>query len=93
MTDSLNLLISLLKYIDSDDSIETSGEYYSSTNPLVNAARYLANEFLIGDDGHPDRESMDIIVGAGFPIFPKEQDRFGWLTACIELKRGIIIFG
>ena len=93
MEDSLNLLVLLLKAIDSDDSIEVINEHYSSTHPLVIGAKYLANEYLIGDDGHPDREYMDIISSAGFPIFPGEQDRFGWLTACIQLSRGIIMFG
>lgn len=93
MTDNLELLISLLKYIDSDESIDVIGEYYSNRHPLVNAVKFLADEYLIGDDGHPDRDSMDIIIRAGFPIFPGEQDRFGWLTACIELSRGIIMFG
>lgn len=93
MSDSLNLLILLLKEIDSDDRIDVFGEQYSYKHPLVIAAKYLANEYLIGDDGHPDRDSMDIIITAGFPIFPGEQDRYGWLTACIELRRGIIMFG
>jgi hypothetical protein len=93
MSDGLNLLISTLKYIDLDKTIYTNNGHYSSDNPLVNVAKYLANEFLIGDDGHPDRDKMDIIVSAGFPIFPGEQDRFGWLTAYIELDRGVIMFG
>lgn len=93
MTDILDLLVQLLKVIDSDTSIEVIGEHYSNTNPLVIAVKYLANEYLISDDGHPDRDNMDIISNAGFPIFPGEQDRFGWLTACIELSRGIIMFG
>lgn len=93
MSDGLALLISLLKFIDSDETIDTTNGYYSSDNPLVNAAKYLANELLIGDDGHPDRDTMDIIVSAGFPIIPGEQDRFGWLTAYIELDRGVIMFG
>lgn len=93
MSDILELLVQLLKAIDSDTTIELIGEYYTNTNPLVIAVKYLANKHLIGDDGHPDRNNMDVISTAGFPIFPGEQDRFGWLTACIELSRGIIMFG
>jgi hypothetical protein len=94
MDNNLQLLILLLKYIDSDTSIQVENKFYTySSHPLVNAAKYMANEYLIGDDGHPDRDNIDIISSAGFPIFPGEQDRFGWVTGCIELSRGIIIFG
>ena len=93
MEPNINLLVLLLEEISSDDSIEISNEHYSYTHPLVAAAKYLADKYLIGDDGHPDREYIDIIRRAGFPIFPGEQDRFGWLTGCIELPRGIIMFG
>ena len=55
MEDSLNLLIFLLKSVDSDTLIEVTNDYYSVTHPLVNAIKYLANECLIGEDGHPDR--------------------------------------
>lgn len=93
MEDSLNLLILLLKRVDSDTLIEVTNDYYLITHPLIDAIKYVANECLIGEDGHPDRENMDTIVRAGFPIFPGEQDRFGWLTGCIELSRGLITFG
>jgi hypothetical protein len=93
MSDSVELLIMLLKRITSDDTIEIYKEHYSITHPLVDAAKFLANECLIGDDGHPDRETMDEVVEAGFPIFPGEMDSFGWLTGCIQLSRGIIMFG
>lgn len=93
MTSILELLVQLLKNIDSDRTIKVINTHYSNKNPLVIAAKYLANEYLISEDGHPDRKNMDIISSAGFPIFPGEQDRYGWLTGCIELSRGIIMFG
>jgi hypothetical protein len=86
-------LINLLKMINEDDSSEVNNGIYNIKNPFVNAVNYLANQFLIGDDGHPDRENMAIIAKAGFPIYPGEMDRFGWLTGKICLKRGFIIFG
>jgi hypothetical protein len=93
MSDSVDLLILLLKRINSDDTIEIYKAHYSITHPLVDSAKFLANECLIGDDGHPDRENMDAVCETGFHIFPGEQDRFGWLTGCIQLSRGIIMFG
>ena len=52
MEDSLNLLILLLKRVDSDTSIEVTNDYYLITHPLIDAIKYVANECLIGDDGH-----------------------------------------
>ena len=87
------LLIHLLQYINKDDTIEVTNEQYDRNHPLVNAALFVANECLIDDDGRPDRAAMDRVVEKGFHIFPGEMDRFGWLTGCIQLSRGIIMFG
>lgn len=93
MSSGLELLIQLLKYINTDDTIEVFNDQYNTRNPIVNAALHLANEFLIGDDGHPDRDHMNVVIEAGFSIYPGEMDRFGWVTGCIELSKGIIVFG
>ncbi len=93
MEDRLNLLISILKVIDNDSFITVHNELLDSSNPLIIAIKFLASECLIGDDGHPLREEMDKVSSAGFPIFPGEMDRFGWLTGCIQLSRGLIVFG
>jgi hypothetical protein len=66
---------------------------YDISHPLVIAAKFLANECLIGDDGHPIREKIDQVILNGYPIFAGDMDTFGWLTGCIELSSGIIVFG
>lgn len=93
MSAELEILISLLKIINVYEDIEVNDYGILKSHPLVDGAKFLANECLIGDDGHPDRENIDIVVRAGFLIYPGEVDRFGWLTGCIELKKGLIIFG
>ena len=93
ISDNINIIISLLKIIDSDNLISIKLSEYEYTHPLVNAVKYLANEYLINKDGYPDRYNIDIISLSGFQIFPKEHDRFGWLSGYIELSRGIITFG
>jgi hypothetical protein len=93
MSHSIYLLIHLLGYINNDESIQVINGHYDTNHPLVIATLHLANETLIGDDGHPDRENMDKVINNGFHIFPGEMDRFGWVTGCIELSRGIILFG
>ena len=82
----LSLIINLLEKIDEDESINIDD------NILVNAVIYLADEYLTGEDGESSG-NIEYIKKAGFDIFAGEQDSFGWLTGCIQLKRGIIIFG
>lgn len=93
MNNNLELLVLLLKHIDSDSSIQVENKFYTYSHPLVSAAKYMANEYLIGDDGHPSRDAIDYVTTNGFYIYPGEMDRFGWVTGCIELSRGIIVFG
>jgi hypothetical protein len=93
MSQQFYLLIHLLRYINKDDTIQVTNNHYDRSHPLVIATLHLANEILIGDDGHPDRPNMDKVIQKGFHIFPGEVDRYGWLTGCIELSRGIIMFG
>jgi hypothetical protein len=93
MTNELDLLTNLLTYINNDNTIQVINNNYDRSHPIVIAALYLANDILISDDGHPDRENIDKIIEKGFCIFPGEMDRFGWVTGCIELSRGIILFG
>jgi len=85
-----DLIITLLQAIDADETIKINGENYDTIHPLVNAVIYLANEYLTADDRHIH---MRVLKQKGYNIFPGEQDRFGWLTGCIQLPRGVIVFG
>ena len=88
MPDSLYILILILKKIDAEECFNFKKEH-----PLIGAVVHLANECLIGEDGHPYRPNIDKVCEAGFPVLPGEMDRFGWVTGVIELKRGRIVFG
>lgn len=85
-----DLIIALLQAIDADETIKINGENYDTIHPLVNAVIYLANEYLTADDRHIH---MRVLKQKGYNVFPGEQDRFGWLTGCIQLPRGVIVFG
>jgi hypothetical protein len=84
------LILALLREIDNDTSIPVQGDKFDCTHPLVNAVIYLSNEYLTSDQRHLH---MRVIKQSGFDVFPGEQDRFGWLTGCIQLQRGMIVFG
>ena len=80
----VSIIISLLNKIDEDESIDINN------NILVKAVIYLADDCLTGDD---DYYNIECVKKAGFDVFAGEQDRFGWLTGCIQTKRGVIVFG
>lgn len=51
----------------------------------------LATEYLtVGPDVDFYRQR---VRKAGFPVYPGEVDRFGWLTAYFKFKWGILLFG
>jgi len=87
---SITLLIQLLQEIELDESIDVHDNYYVMSHPLIQAVQYVASNYLTGDDG---RGRIQQVIAAGFHVYPGEQDRFGWLTGCIQLRRGIIVFG
>ena len=89
--EAINTIIGLLKLIDNDETISIENENEGPRDPLINAVICLADDHLTCEiDG---KQGIQEIKNAGFDVFPGEEDRFGWLTGCIQMKRGIIIFG
>ena len=83
-------LINVLKKIDEDTSIDLSIRQVRNMHPLVKEAINLADDCLTDEDNN---YNIQYVKEAGFDVYAGEQDRFGWLTGCIELQRGVIIFG
>jgi dynactin complex subunit len=84
--DTVYVIIQLLKMIDEDETIDVKEKH-----PLIDAVIYLADEHLTGNENF---KNIVTIREAGFDVYAGEQDRFGWLVGCIELKRGgVIMFG
>ena len=98
----IDLLILLLKEIDSDSSILVINSEYSCSHPLVNAAKYVAHECLSYGSSRGSSHgciangcvetNKDMIVKAGFRVFPNDISRYGWVTGYIILSRGIITY-
>ncbi len=88
--EEVNTIIGLLRIIDNDQTISLDLEE-GPRNPLISAVIYLADEYLTCEIN--GKQCIQEIKDAGFDVFPGEQDRFGWLTGCIQMKRGIIMFG
>jgi len=79
----------LLKRIDEDEYIDKE-MITKATHTLVKCARYLADEYLTGNENF---QNIIKVRQAGFDVYAAEQDRFGWLVGGIRLKRGILYFG
>ena len=84
--DDTAVIIHLLKKIDEDETID-----FKKTHPLIGAVVYLADDCLTGDENF---KNIVTIREAGFDVYAGEQDSFGWLIGCIQLKSGgVITFG
>lgn len=91
----LHKLLFLLKKINVSD-LPNDYEVYLSNWPYsddIKETISLANTVLIDDDGHNIYEHEEYLRSNGFSIFAGEQDRFGWLSGCIQTKKGIIVYG
>jgi hypothetical protein len=91
-------LVEYLKSIEASDlpDVPEHEDVYlhCDQHELISKIIRSADEVLIGADGTPLFEEMDRLWhDYGYFIFPGERDRFGWLTGCIQTKKGIIVFG
>lgn len=80
-------LILELQKIESDDNIIIS-EYIRNDD-----IEGMATSALVTSGGQCYWKGHRRLGNAGFEVFPGEQDSFGWLSGCIQTKKGIIVFG
>jgi hypothetical protein len=95
MDRTMQRLVECLKSVD-DSSLPDGEETHLDPvdHPLIDEIRFIAERFLITDNGEPVFDEIDRLYKEhGYFVFPGERDRFGWVTACIQTKKGIIVFG
>jgi hypothetical protein len=98
MAKSLEKLINFLKQIDtskledSDSNVLNALDNADYKDLIDNAIGEATNE-LIDDNGHNIWEYHQYLREIGFDVFCGDRDRFGWLTGCIQTKKGILIYG
>lgn len=83
-------LIQLLVNLEKDETIPVS-EYIDVA--FIENIQTLACALLIDEDGLPLWDAVNDLLSKGYPVFPIERDRFGWLIGGIETKKGIIPYG
>jgi hypothetical protein len=88
-------LVECLKAVD-DSSLPNNKNIRldSVDHPLIDEIQFIAARLLITDNGDPAFDEIDRLFNEfGYFIYPGERDRFGWVTACLETKKGFIVFG
>ncbi len=61
---------------------------------LIDEIQFIASRLLINDTGEPEFDEIDrFFKEYGYFIYPGERDKFGRFTACLQTKKGIIVFG
>ena len=93
---NMETLVSSLKQLeatalpDGDDDVVLQHHDHD----LVSEIEELATSLLITEEGTPNFTEIDRLYHEyGYFVFPGERDRFGWLTACLRTKKGLIVFG
>lgn len=90
-------LIELLREVESFDDIPDDKNAILNTSDSGFCCKEIASiatDLFISKDGDPLFEKMDELQTlSGYYIFPGERDRCGWLTACLQTKKGVIVFG
>lgn len=86
--ENLILLVVALKMLESSSEPDNYNKYIQ--NEEISS---LASYSLVGDEGECLWDNHEILEREGFPVFPGERDRFGWLSGCIQTKKGVIVFG
>lgn len=82
------------KYDDEEEDEEDEcGSPYFVASELVSYIEELACSVLITDDGSCNWDNIYKLRNDGYLIYAGEADSFGWLTGCIETKRGVIVYG
>lgn len=91
----LSPLVKVLREIDESDLSEEDDQIIlkDTDHEVIRLVTKYADCLLIDENGCPFFSRMDELQTHGFFVFPGERDRFGWLTGCIQTKKGIVMFG
>jgi len=91
----MDKLIRMLKDIESSklpDSYNTSLNDVLSEEDDIREIEELASFLLINSNGQNIYSAHNILKEAGFNVFCGEKDRCGWLSGCIQTKKGVITY-
>jgi hypothetical protein len=99
--DYLHELIIKLKKVDSGEldvvtctSTEKGYKKFIITQDQIgHELETLACKCLITGEGRCNWNNIHEVIKNGFDVHAGEKDSFGWLTGCIETKKGTLVYG
>lgn len=88
-------LVECLRIVDDSDLPDDEDCPLCPTDhSMISVIRCAATDVLICDNGSPNFEEMDRLYKEyKYFIYPGERDSFGWISACVQTKKGFIVFG
>jgi hypothetical protein len=94
----METLLTFLKQVDafempdSEDHI-LNNDTNEAVEKFIEGVSGLASEVLVGENGQCLWDQHELLKEAGYSVFAGERDGFGWLTGCIQTKKGVIVYG
>jgi hypothetical protein len=90
---SIEDLLDYLKKVENLDIPYTEGIINGMLDPdLMGQIQEAATRVLIDELGRNRWDNHEVLHQSGFYVFAGEKDRFGWLTGCIQTKKGVIVY-
>ena len=93
---TVSALLNALHTLDAC-SISDNPDIYLDTltehDAFIKSVTLLADTALIDYDGKCHWGHIELLKTAGYNVFPGETDSWGWLSGCIQTKKGIIVYG
>lgn len=85
----------MLRSIEKLDTLpdDESGYLPTSADSMILECEMYAKDLLIDSNGQCCWDAIVELNDNGFFVFCGERDSFGWLTGCIQTKKGIIVYG
>jgi hypothetical protein len=88
-----NTLVHLLETLDAMEIPDQHENVLHESVEYVRSIVDCANKVLIDENGKNIWENHAVLETYGFSVFPGEVDRYGWLSGCIQTKKGIVVYG
>ncbi len=85
----------MLRCIDKLDTLPDNEDVYlqTSADSMILECEMYASDLLIDGNGQCRWDAIAELNDNGFFVSAGERDSFGWLTGCIQTKKGIIVYG
>jgi hypothetical protein len=88
----MDVLLKLLRKVETDETIKESEYYLDSKNDTINAISTNASILLLTDSGNRNSDNIQILLEAGYYVSPFGKDCPGWILGSILTTKGLIAY-